>query len=277
MNYLLPSEVANLACDISAKKSGFSLRQLVILGILAGAYVGLGANLATVAASDAPKYVGSGIAQFIFGAVFSVGLMLVVIAGGELFTGNNMYMVMGVLDKKCTLSDLLRNWIVVWLANFVGSLLLVGLVAVAYYGSLSPETAAPGLLKGAVGVKALLIAKGKLELTWLGAFSRAILCNWLVCLAVWLALASHQVAGKILAIFFPIMAFVACGFEHSVANMFFIPMGMLISYSPALVDLAAPSVLTAKQASIAAAGASLRRKPQTPLPLFKHEFPRIFT
>lgn len=273
----MPSEVAELVCNISTKKSKLSLWQLIILGILAGAYIGLGANLATVVSSDAPKYVGAGIAQLLFGAVFSVGLMMVVIAGAELFTGNNMYMVLGILDHRCSWADLIRNWTVVWLANFAGSLLLVVLLVTGYYGSLGPESALVGLLKGSVGAKAIMIAKGKLELSWLGAFSRAILCNWLVCLAVWMALASHQIAGKILAIFFPITAFVACGFEHSIANMFFIPMGLIISQFPALVDLAAQSLLTTQQAALLAGGGTLPPDVLAAMAQFKASIPHLFT
>ncbi|MGE5454723.1 MAG: formate/nitrite transporter family protein [Methylocystaceae bacterium] len=277
MSYLLPSEVAELACNISHKKVGLSIGQLVVLGVLAGAYVGFGANLATVVANDAAKYVGAGITQLLFGAVFSVGLMLVVIGGAELFTGNNMYLMIGTLNGSCTWGDLGRNWVVVWIANLVGSLLLVSLLVISYYGTLAPDTAALGLFKGAVGAKALLIAKGKLELSWASVFARAILCNWLVCLAIWLALASQEVAGKILAIFFPIMAFVACGFEHSVANMFFIPMGLAVAHFPAIVDLAAHSVLTTQQAALLAGGNTLPTDAVAAIAQFRASLPGLFT
>jgi len=191
--------------------------KLLILGILAGAYIAFGAQLATVVGHDASQFLGVGIAQMIIGGVFSVGLMLVVIAGAELFTGNNLIM-LSVLNKQATLGSLLRNWGIVYFANFIGSLLIVWLI----HNS--------GLLNmngGAVGAKAVAIANAKVNLPFLQAFTRAILCNWLVCLAVWLAVAAKTVIGKIFACFFPIMAFVASGFEHSVANMYFIPIGML--------------------------------------------------
>ncbi len=254
MNFLAPGEVAVAACGASGKKKTLSMGQLIVLGILAGAYIGFGANLATVIGNDIPKYLGNGLGQFMFGAVFSTGLMLVVIGGAELFTGNNMFFVIGVLNGDCSWGDLVKNWVIIWLANFAGSLLLVYIVAGGFYGFFD-GTAALGLFKGAVGAKALAVAKGKLELTWMSAFCRAILCNWLVCLAVWLALASKDVVGKVFGIFFPIMAFVASGFEHSVANMFFIPMGILVSHIPGIVDVAAQTAVAATMTPADAAAA----------------------
>jgi len=257
MNCFGPPEIAGVACGISEKKSTLSLGKLFILGILAGVYIGFGANLATIVGNDLPKFLGNGFGQFMFGAVFSTGLMLVVIGGAELFTGNNMFMMIGALNGSCSWGDLLKNWVVVWIANFAGSLLLVYIVAGGFYGIGADGAASVGLFKGAVGAKSIAIAKGKLELTWTAAFCRAILCNWLVCMAVWLALASKDVVGKVFGIFFPIMAFVASGFEHSVANMFFVPMGIVVSHIPAIVDVAAKSVLTPDQATLLAAGGTL--------------------
>jgi len=239
MNCFAPAEVAGNACNVSSGKAKLSFGKLFILGILAGAYIGFGANLATVVGNDIPKFLGNGIGQFLFGAVFSTGLMMVVIGGAELFTGNNMFMMIGAMNGSCSWGDLFKNWVIVWIANFVGSLLLVYIVAGGFYGVGADGSQAVGLFNGAVGAKALNIAKGKLELTWSAAFFRGILCNWLVCMAVWLALASKDVVGKIFGIFFPIMAFVASGFEHSVANMFFIPMGLVVAKIPAIVDVAA--------------------------------------
>ncbi len=156
--------------------------------------------------------------SFVTGAVFSVGLMLVVIAGAELFTGNNL-MLMSVLDKRANLSKMLYKWLVVFIANFIGSILL----AYLYY-----ETNLWKMGDMAVGLSALKIAVMKVNLTFGEALTRGVLCNWLVCLAVWMALASRDVAGKIVAIFFPIMAFVALGFEHSIANMYFVPLGIFL-------------------------------------------------
>jgi formate transporter len=254
MNFLAPGEVASAACGASGKKRTLSMGQLIVLGMLAGAYIGFGANLATVVSNDLPKFLGNGFTQLVFGAVFSTGLMLVVIGGSELFTGNNMFMTIGALNGDCTWGDLLKNWVIIWLANFAGSLVLVYILAGGFYGFFDGVPAV-GLFSGAVGAKAIAVALGKVKLTFASAFCRAILCNWLVCMAVWLALASKDTIGKIFGIFFPIMAFVASGFEHSVANMFFIPMGILVSHIPGIVDFAAQATVTATMTPDAAAAA----------------------
>jgi formate/nitrite transporter len=202
--------------------------RLTILGIFAGVYIGFGAQLAIMVTHDMAGFLGVGMAKLIGGAVFSVGLMLVVIAGAELFTGNNL-IALSVLGGKAKVGGLLRNWTIVYFANFAGSLLLVLLM---YWSGLWKTNG------GLVGAKALSIANAKVNLTFLQAFARGILCNWLVCLAVWMATSARTVVGKIWAIFFPIMAFVASGFEHSVANMFFIPMGLVLKGQTAVVTAA---------------------------------------
>jgi formate/nitrite transporter len=189
-----------------------------ILGILAGAYIGFGGLLSTTVTFDMAAKWGLGFTKILGGAAFSVGLMLVVIAGAELFTGNNL-MVSSVMSREITLSTMGKRWAVVFVANFIGSIL----VTLLFYYS--------GLWKtgdGALGAAAVKIAFNKVSLSFSEALWRGIGCNWLVCLAVWMALASRQIIGKIFAIFFPIMAFVAIGFEHSVANMYFIPTGILL-------------------------------------------------
>jgi len=220
VNIFTPAEVAGNACKAGATKGNAPFLNLALLSILAGVYIGFGANLATVVGAD-------GGSKFLFGAVFSVGLMLVVIAGAELFTGNNMFLAISVFNGETTWGKLLYNWVVVFVFNFVGSILLVYIIFGGSYW-IGPN-AEGAIALTAVGTKALAIAKGKLTLTWGAAFLRAILCNWLVCLAVWMALTAKDTIGKIFAIFFPIMAFVTSGFEHSVANMFFIPMGITIA------------------------------------------------
>ena len=203
---------------VGVKKAALPLANTLLLGALAGVYIGFGAALATLVGHDAASKVGLGIAQVLVGAVFSVGLMLVVIAGAELFTGNNL-MIASVLAKEYGYGRLLNRWALVFAANFIGSLLL----AFIMYES--------GLWKmgaNALGAKAIAIANAKVSLPFGEAFFRGIGCNWLVCLAVWMALSAKDIAGKILAIFFPIMAFVALGFEHCVANMYFIPMGLFL-------------------------------------------------
>lgn len=191
---------------------------VTVLGMLAGAYIGFGGLLSTSVTFDMPSFFGIGFTRIMAGSAFSLGLMLVVIAGAELFTGNNL-MLSSVLTREITFSDMLKRWGVVYLANFIGSLLLA---AIFYFS---------GLWKtgdGALGVAAVGIAAKKVALGFNEALFRGVGCNWLVCLAVWMALAARQTIGKIFAIFFPIMGFVAIGFEHCVANMYFIPAGIFL-------------------------------------------------
>lgn len=219
VNCKTPANVADtLSKTVCVQKTNASIFKLIILGILAGVYIAFGAAIATLVSSDLAKFVGIGAAKMVTGCVFSVGLMLVVIAGAELFTGNNL-MLMSVLDKRVPLNKMLGKWAVVYLANLVGSVLFA-------YIMFKTE-----LWKGGnylTGIQALKIANAKVNLAFSPAFFRAIACNWLVCLAVWMALASRNIVGRIFAIIFPIMTFVALGFEHCIANMFFIPMGMFL-------------------------------------------------
>jgi formate/nitrite transporter len=224
-----PATIADtLTRSVCVAKTQASVLKLTILGIFAGVYIGFGAQLAIMVTHDMAAFLGVGMAKLIGGAVFSVGLMLVVIAGAELFTGNNLIF-LSVLDRQVKVSRLLRNWTIVYFANLVGSLLLVLLM---YWSGLWKTDG------GLVGAKALAIANSKVNLTFLQGFARGIMCNWLVCLAVWMAVSARTVVGKVWAIFFPIMAFVASGFEHSVANMFFIPMGLALKGQTAIVTAA---------------------------------------
>jgi len=244
MGFQTPAEIAASVCAAGKAKTELPFFKMFLLGILAGVYIGFGANLATkIGSMDTLLPGGTPGGQFLFGAVFSVGLMLVVIAGAELFTGNNMACFASAMNGQASWGGLLYNWVVVYLANFVGSVLLVYIV---YFGGYWGQTDAAGALTlTAMGSKALAIAKGKMALTWGQAFFRGILCNWLVCLAVWMAFAAKDIVGKIFAIFFPIMAFVSSGFEHCVANMFFIPMGITIAQANPNV-VAAATKLDAK-------------------------------
>ena len=214
-----PNTIAEtVAQTVGVAKATSPWLTVFVLGILAGAYIGFGGLLSTSVTFDVAAKWGIGFSKILGGAAFSVGLMLVVIAGAELFTGNNL-MVSSVMMREITFSTMLKRWGVVFLANFIGSII----VAVLFYFS--------GLWKtgdGALGAAAVKIAYNKVALTFSEALWRGIGCNWLVCLAVWMALAARQIIGKIFAIFFPIMAFVAIGFEHSVANMYFIPTGILL-------------------------------------------------
>ena len=232
MNFQTPAEVAAAVCTTGKVKAEMPIMKMVLLGILAGVYIGFGANLATRVASASQ---GTGLDIFLFGAVFSVGLMMVVIGGAELFTGNNLFCAGAVMHGQTSMGLLLLNWTVVFFTNFLGSLLLVYIIFNAnYWGDASALTAQ--------GAQAVAIAKGKMSLDWYQAFLRGILCNWLVCMAVWLAVAAKDVIGKIFSCFFPIMAFVSSGFEHSIANMFFIPMGIHIAQAAPEAAAAAEKV-----------------------------------
>lgn len=179
----------------------------------------------TMVTHDLSAHVGLGVAKLVGGCVFTIGLILVLVAGGELWTGNCL-MVAGILAKRTNVSTVLRNWLIVYVSNFVGSLLLV---VIMYYSGLWK------LGSSAVGASALAIAYHKMELTFSEALVRGIGCNWLVCLAVWLSVASKDMVGKIVGMFFPVMAFVASGFEHSIANMYFVPMGIILKSDPQVV------------------------------------------
>lgn len=214
-----PKNIAEtVASTIGVSKTTSPWLSVFVLGLLAGAYIGFGALLCTTVTFDLAPRAGIGLTKLVAGAAFSLGLMLVVIAGAELFTGNNL-MVSSVLSQEITFGSMTKRWVLVYVANFLGSLVL----ALIFYLS--------GLWKtgdGALGAAAVRIAVAKVELGFWEALVRGIGCNWLVCLAVWMALAARQTIGKIFAIFFPIMAFVAIGFEHCVANMYFIPTGLLL-------------------------------------------------
>ena len=222
---LMPSSMAQKAEDIGVRKAAMPASKLFILAVLAGAYIALGAIFCTtvLAGSSALPY---GVARLLGGLVFCLGLILVVVGGAELFTGNNL-IVIAWASKKVSMGALLRNWAIVYLGNFVGS------VATAILMFLAKQYTSGG---GSVGVVALNTAASKVHLGFIQAVALGILCNCLVCLAVWLTYSARSTTDKILAIIFPITAFVAAGFEHSVANMYFIPYGIIIQqFDPAFV------------------------------------------
>ncbi len=212
-----PSQIAQLVENVGVHKATLPLLQTVTLAVLAGAFIAFGGMFYTVVVTGSE--LGIGVTRLLGGVAFSLGLILVVVGGAELFTGNNL-IVMAWADRKVTTAELLRNWGLVYVANFAGALGTVALVHLS--GTLH-------LGNDAVMETAIAIAMNKVQLGFIEAFTRGILCNTLVCLAIWLCFASHRVSGKILSIIFPISAFVALGFEHSVANMYLIPVGMLAS------------------------------------------------
>ncbi len=221
-----PPEVARKSETVGVTKGNLSVITTVLLGILAGAFIGLGAMLCTLVTTDAG--LGFGTTKLLGGIAFCLGLILVVVAGAELFTGNCL-LVMAWFSAKISFGRLLRNWGLVYSANLIGSLALVGLMFYTFQW---------GFNSNAVGANAILIANAKVNLSFGEALTRGILCNALVCLAIWLCFSARTVVGKILGILFPITAFVAAGFEHSIANMYFIPMGMLLAKQTAVVQAA---------------------------------------
>ena len=221
-----PAAVAERAEAVGITKGKLNTLSTILLGILAGVFIGLGAMLCTVVTTDTG--LGFGLTKLLGGLTFCLGLILVVVAGAELFTGNCL-MTMTWMSGRTSLARLLRNWGLVYFANLIGSLSLVGLM---FYTN---QWAFNGY---GVGANALLIANAKVNLTFGSALALGILCNALVCLAIWLCFSARTVTDKILAILFPITAFVAAGFEHSIANMYFIPMGILLAGQPAVLSAA---------------------------------------
>jgi len=225
----MPPEITNYTAEVAVRKANYSFGQLAVLGFLAGAFIAFAAEGSTMAAFNLLAQANTfGLGKVLAGAVFGTGLMLVVIAGGELFTGNNL-MIVGVLRQKISMGAMLRNWTIVYVANLVGSIFVALLMA--HSGLFDSGD-------GMFGAVTLKMAVGKVELSFLSAFILGILCNWLVCLAVFMAYGADSMAGKILAVFFPIWLFITSGFEHSVANMYYIPVGLFIKGNTVYAGLA---------------------------------------
>ncbi len=225
---LKPAEITDFTINMAKDKVAGSFQKLLILGILAGAFIAFaaeGSNMAAFNLFAEPTTYGLG--KALAGVVFGTGLMLVVLAGGELFTGNTLILA-AVCEKQVSMGKMLRNWIIVYLGNFIGSLL------VAYMMAHSGLLASGADMLGAVTLK---IAVYKVNLGFSQAFFLGIMCNWLVCLAVWISFGADTMAGKILAIFFPIWLFITSGFEHSVANMYYIPAGIMIKANTTFAEL----------------------------------------
>jgi len=222
-----PADVALRVATVGVAKARMATLPLLMLGILAGAFIGLGSMLFVIVRADAS--LGLAASQLVGGLVFSLGLLLVVVAGAELFTGNNL-LAMAWADGRITTADVARNWVLVCAANFVGA---AGLAVLVF---LSGHT---GMGDGAIGRAVVRIALVKQELPGWEAFFRGVLCNVLVCMAVWMAMAGRSVVDKAVAVIFPISAFVAAGFEHSIANMYFMPLAMLVQQGSPVAGQAA--------------------------------------
>jgi formate transporter len=223
---LLPREIALKAEAIGVQKTRLDFLSLVALAVLAGAFIGLGAMFATTVLAGVDGVLPFGVSRLLSGVVFCLGLILVVVGGAELFTGNNL-MVMAWAAGKVSPREMLRAWAIVYVGNFIGAVGTAGIVFLSgqYLSG-----------KGSVAGVALTIATNKVSLSFEHGLFLGILCNVLVCLAVWLAYSARTTADKIMAIVFPVSAFVVAGFEHSVANMYFIPLGLFIkAWAPAVM------------------------------------------
>jgi len=222
----LPPEMAGRAEAIGVRKASMNASVMFALAVLAGAFIACGAIFATTVAAGAGDVLPYGVVRLLSGLVFCLGLILVVVAGAELFTGNNL-IIMAWVNGKVTLLQLLRNWVIVYIGNFVGSILTAAIMYLTKQYTFG---------KGAVGLVALNTANAKCSLDFIQAIALGVMCNALVCLAVWLTFSGRSTTDKILAIIFPISAFVAAGFEHSIANMYFIPIGLFIKGNAAFLS-----------------------------------------
>ena len=214
--FLTPTETIGAIIASGKRVMTQCRRRTFLLALLAGFYLAFGAHLSTVVTQDSGAFVGLGISRLLGGISFSIGLMLVVVCGAELFTGNSL-LVSSALDGEISWGKLAENWGLVLLGNLLGSLFMAWLLFESRLWQ-----------NGTVAKQAMVIASAKCQLSFWVAFIRGLLCNWLVCLAVFMAVASRDVTGKLLSCLVPIMTFVTSGFEHSVANMYFIPAGLLL-------------------------------------------------
>ena len=218
LDAFIPPEMAERAEKIGVQKAAMGWRTMIALGVLAGGFISMGAVFSTTVTAGATGQLSYGVTRLLGGLVFSLGLILVVVAGAELFTGNNL-IIMAWANGRVTIFQVLRNWLLVYVGNFAGAVSTAVLMYISsqyYFG------------KGAVGINILNTAAAKCQLGFIQAIALGIACNALVCMAVWLCYSARTTTDKILSIIFPITAFVAAGFEHSIANMYFIPIGLFI-------------------------------------------------
>lgn len=220
-----PKEIAENYINVGVGKCKLTTAKTILLGILAGMFIGLAGLGATTAAVS---ITAASVGKFVGACIFPAGLIMVVIAGSELFTGNCL-LVMPLYEKKVSIAEVLRNWGLVYVGNFIGSLIVAGGAVMSHQVS---------LFSNGMAVSVISTAVGKCSLTFGDAFVKGIFCNFLVCIAVWLGMAAKDSAGKILGIFWPIMLFVLCGFEHSVANMYYIGAGLFAIGNPDYLNAA---------------------------------------
>ena len=213
-----PKEVINIVSHLAINKGSYKIRKTLVLAFLAGAYIAFGGLLAIIVGGGSPEIAANnpGLVKFLFGATFPLGLILVVVLGAELFTGNNAYFIPNILSKKQSVYDMLKNWGLVYVGNFIGAVFVAYVIThLTHIVNTSPFIDSVHN-----------IAIDKTSHTFLVTFLKGIGANWLVCLAVWQGMAAKDTTGKIFAIWWPVMAFVAIGFEHSIANMYFIPLAI---------------------------------------------------
>lgn len=234
-HFLCPSEIIELNMNANEAKTTLPLGKMFLLGIMAGMFIAFGAATSSTAAHSIENI---GVSRALAGVIFPVGLMLIVFLGGELFTGNCL-IILNVFSGRTSLFQMLRNLLVVYMSNFIGALLID--ILIVFSGNLNYSD-------GLLGAYTIKVAVGKISLTPIQGFTSGILCNILVCLAVLMSLSAKDIIGKIWAIFFPIFAFVVGGFEHCVANMFYIPAGIFASFNPNYVQIAQETYgITSKQ------------------------------
>jgi formate/nitrite transporter len=223
-----PAEILAYTSDVGVVKAQRKIPAVLILSFFAGAFIAFAAEGSSMAAYNLlDKAETYGLGRVLAGSVFATGLMIVLTAGAELFTGNNLIIV-SVMDRKVTVGKMLLNWVFVYIGNFVGS------VCIAWMMS---QTGLFNSSAGLLGGVTIRIAAGKTALPFHSAFFSGVLCNWLVCLAVWVSFGSKDIAGKVLTTFLIISLFVTSGFEHSIANMYYIPAGILAKANPQWLDL----------------------------------------
>lgn len=215
---LLPPDMARRAEYLGVRKAEMPILNMLGLAVLAGAFIALGAAFATVTSAGSTPDFPYGVTRMLVGVVFSLGLILIIVGGAELFTGN-ILIVMAWASRKVTTRALLRNWSVVYIGNFIGAITTAVMIFIGKQYTFGA---------GSIGFTALSIANGKVHFTFIQAVTLGVMCNAMVCLAVWMTYSAHSTIDKILSIIFPIAGFVAAGFEHSIANMYFVPIGLLI-------------------------------------------------
>lgn len=225
MNLFTPAEVAKNYIAIGKGKVNIPIVKLIVLGLMAGAFVALGGVSSTAVAVSLSE---ASFGKFLGACIFPGGLTMVLLAGSELFTGNAL-LVIPLLEKEIKLGGVFKNWVFVYIGNFIGSLLVASAIVFSHQ---------VGMFDNGLAVSIISTATTKCSLSFSDAFIRGIMCNFLVCIAVWISFAAKDVANKIIGLFFPILIFVICGFEHCVANMYYISAGLLAKSNPVYMEAA---------------------------------------